>query len=130
LSKSGIVSLVGRPSVGKSTLINNLVKQKVSIVTPRAQTTRRPIRAILNTEDGSQIVFVDLPGAKKPYDALGEYLLDSVWRNVGDSDLALFVVDGSSVPPGPRRHFRSAKSDDENRCSRVAGYEQIRFNLR
>jgi len=60
LSKSGIVSLVGRPSVGKSTLINNLVKQKVSIVTPRAQTTRRPIRAILNTEDGSQIVFVDL----------------------------------------------------------------------
>jgi len=75
--------------------------QKVSIVTPRAQTTRRPIRAILNTEDGSQIVFVDLPGAKKPYDALGEYLLDSVWRNVGDSDLALFVVDGSSVPPGP-----------------------------
>ncbi|NLT84025.1 GTPase Era [Coprothermobacter proteolyticus] len=101
LSKSGIVSLVGRPSVGKSTLINNLVKQKVSIVTPRAQTTRRPIRAILNTEDGSQIVFVDLPGAKKPYDALGEYLLDSVWRNVGDSDLALFVVDGSSVPPGP-----------------------------
>jgi len=101
LSKSGIVSLVGRPSVGKSTLINNLVKQKVSIVTPRAQTTRRPVRAILNTEDGSQIVFVDLPGAKKPYDALGEYLLDSVWRNVGDSDLALFVVDGSSVPPGP-----------------------------
>jgi len=54
LSKSGIVSLVGRPSVGKSTLINNLVKQKVSIVTPRAQTTRRPVRAILNTEDGSQ----------------------------------------------------------------------------
>lgn len=101
MSKSGIVSLVGRPSVGKSTLINNLVNQKVSIVTPRAQTTRRPIRAILNTEDGSQIVFVDLPGAKKPYDALGEYLLDSVWRNVGDSDLALFVVDGSSVPPGP-----------------------------
>jgi len=101
LSKSGIVSLVGRPSVGKSTLINNLVKQKVSIVTPRAQTTRRPVRAILNTEDGSQIVFVDLPGAKKPYDALGEYLLDSVWSNVGDSDLALFVVDGSSVPPGP-----------------------------
>lgn len=101
MSKSGIVSLVGRPSVGKSTLINNLVKQKVSIITPRAQTTRRPVRAILNTEDGSQIVFVDLPGAKKPYDALGEYLLDSVWRNVGDSDLALFVVDGSSVPPGP-----------------------------
>ncbi|HAR40083.1 MAG TPA: GTPase Era [Coprothermobacter sp.] len=101
LSKSGIVSLVGRPSVGKSTLINNLVKQKVSIITPRAQTTRRPVRAILNTGDGSQIVFVDLPGAKKPYDALGEYLLDSVWRNVGDSDLALFVVDGSSVPPGP-----------------------------
>lgn len=101
MSKSGIVSLVGRPSVGKSTLINNLVKQKVSIITPRAQTTRRPVRAILNTGDGSQIVFVDLPGAKKPYDALGEYLLDSVWRNVGDSDLALFVVDGSSVPPGP-----------------------------
>jgi len=60
-------------------------------------------------------VFVDLPGAKKPYDALGEYLLDSVWRNVGDSDLALFVVDGSSVPQGLET-FRSAKSD-ENRCS-------------
>lgn len=101
MSKSGIVSLVGRPSVGKSTLINNLVKHKVSIVTPRAQTTRRPVRAILNTEDGSQIVFVDLPGAKKPYDALGEYLLESVWKNVTDSDIALFVVDGSSVPPGP-----------------------------
>lgn len=101
LSKSGIVSLVGRPGVGKSTLLNSLVKQKVSIVTPRAQTTRRPVRAVLNTEGGSQIVFVDLPGAKKPTDALGEYMFDTVWTNVEESDLALFVVDGSSVPPGP-----------------------------
>jgi GTP-binding protein Era len=101
LAKSGIVTLVGRPSVGKSTLLNSLVKDKISIVTPRSQTTRRPVRGVLNTPSGSQIVLVDLPGAKKANDALGEYMFETVWKNVSESDLALFVVDVSSVPPGP-----------------------------
>lgn len=93
--KSGFVAVVGRPNVGKSTLINALVGKKVSIVSNKPQTTRYRIRAVLNREQG-QIVFVDTPGYHKPRDALGEYLNDAVEQTFNDVDLILFLVDAAS----------------------------------
>ena len=71
--KSGFVSIVGRPNVGKSTLINAIVGQKISIVTPKSQTTRDQIIGIYNDNE-SQIVFIDTPGIHKPHNELGEIL--------------------------------------------------------
>ena len=68
--KSGFVSIMGRPNVGKSTLLNQIIKEKVAITTPKAQTTRNMIRGIYNGED-TQIVFVDTPGIHKPQQLLG-----------------------------------------------------------
>ncbi|NPV88432.1 GTPase Era [Coprothermobacteraceae bacterium] len=99
LYKSGFVGLVGRPNVGKSTLLNALIKQKVAIVTEKPQTTRRPIRGIL-TSDDAQIVFVDLPGIHKAFNALSEYMLEAATQVAQGSDVNLFIVDGSAVPPG------------------------------
>lgn len=89
------MAVVGRPNVGKSTLINALVGKKVSIVSNKPQTTRYRIRAVLNREQG-QIVFVDTPGYHKPRDALGEYLNDAVEQTFNDVDLILFLVDAAS----------------------------------
>lgn len=93
--KSGFVAVVGRPNVGKSTLINALVGKKVTIVSNKPQTTRYRIRAVLNREQG-QIVFVDTPGYHKPRDALGEYLNDAVEQTFNDVDVLLFLVDAAS----------------------------------
>ncbi len=92
--KSGFVSIIGRPNVGKSTLLNQLLGQKIVIATDKAQTTRKRIKGIYTTEVG-QIVFVDTPGVHKPLTKLGEYLLDEVKFAVPDADLILFLVDGS-----------------------------------
>lgn len=92
--KSGFVALVGRPNVGKSTILNRLVGQKIAITTDKPQTTRRRINGILTTDD-AQIVFVDTPGVHKPLDKLGEFLLDETKLAVPDVDLILFVVDAS-----------------------------------
>jgi GTPase len=97
--RSGFVAVVGRPSVGKSTLVNRFVGQKVAIVSHRPQTTRNRILGVL-TRDLSQIVFIDTPGYHKPQTKLGEYMVDTVRKAVPDADVVLFVVDGS-VPPGP-----------------------------
>jgi GTP-binding protein Era len=92
--KSGFVSIIGRPNVGKSTLLNQLLGQKIVIATDKAQTTRKRIKGIYTTEEG-QIVFVDTPGVHKPLTKLGEYLLDEVKFAVPDADLIIFLVDGS-----------------------------------
>lgn len=94
--KSGFVAIIGRPNVGKSTLINHLVGQKIAIATDKAQTTRRRIKGILTTEE-AQIVFVDTPGVHKPLDKLGECLLDETKLALPDVDLILFVVDASTT---------------------------------
>lgn len=96
--KSGFVAIIGRPNVGKSTLLNNLVGQKIAIATDKAQTTRRRIKGIVTTED-AQIVFVDTPGVHKPLDKLGECLLDETKLALPDVDLILFVVD-ATTPAG------------------------------
>ncbi len=92
--KSGFVTIIGRPNVGKSTLLNQILGQKIVITTDKAQTTRKRIKGILTNEKG-QIVFVDTPGVHKPLNKLGEFLLDEAKIAVPDSDLILFLVDGS-----------------------------------
>ena len=95
--KSGFVTIWGRPNVGKSTLLNMLVGEKVAIVTPRPQTTRNRISGICETEEG-QIVFLDTPGILKPKQKLDEYLVKSARSCLRDADVVLFVVD-STTPP-------------------------------
>ena len=92
--KSGFVTIIGRPNVGKSTLLNKILGQKIVIATDKAQTTRKRIKGILTNEKG-QIVFVDTPGVHKPLNKLGEFLLDEAKVAVPDSDVILFLVDGS-----------------------------------
>jgi GTP-binding protein Era len=92
--KSGFVTIIGRPNVGKSTLLNTILGQKIVIATDKAQTTRKRIKGILTNDEG-QIVFVDTPGVHKPLNKLGEFLLDEAKIAVPDADLILFLVDGS-----------------------------------
>lgn len=92
--KSGFVTIIGRPNVGKSTLLNQVLGQKIVIATDKAQTTRKRIKGIYTTEQG-QIVFVDTPGVHKPLNKFGEFMLDEARVSVPDSDLILFLVDGS-----------------------------------
>lgn len=92
--KSGFVSLIGRPNVGKSTLLNVLIGTKISIVTPKSQTTRDEIQGIYNDEN-SQIVFIDTPGIHKPQNELGNVLDKRAYRTIRDCEVALFIVDAS-----------------------------------
>jgi len=92
--KSGVVTLIGRPNSGKSTLLNALVRQKVSIVSPSPQTTRHRIRGIL-TEPRGQVVFVDTPGVHRPEYGMNRRMQRSVQDALRDIDLLLLLVDGS-----------------------------------
>ncbi len=92
--KSGFTAIIGRPNVGKSTLLNKILGQKIVIATDNAQTTRKRIKGIYTTTEG-QIVFIDTPGVHKPLNKLGEFLLDEAKVAVPDADLILFLVDGS-----------------------------------
>lgn len=91
--KSGFTAIIGRPNVGKSTLLNQILGQKIVIATDKAQTTRKRIKGIYTTDEG-QIVFIDTPGVHKPLNKLGEFLLDEARIAVPDADLILFLVDG------------------------------------
>ena len=101
--KSGFVSLIGRPNTGKSTLLNQILKEKVAIISPKPQTTRNLIEGIYNEED-TQIVFVDTPGIHKPIDKLGTALNNQAYYSINDVDILLFVVD-ASVPYGKGDQF-------------------------
>jgi GTP-binding protein Era len=96
--RSGFVAVVGKPNVGKSTLINSYVGQKVAIVSSKPQTTRRRLRGILTLPE-AQIVFVDTPGFHEPRHKLGEYMVETAARAIPDADVVLFLVDVSK-PPG------------------------------
>jgi GTPase len=99
---AGFVALAGRPNVGKSTLVNAIVGQKVAIVSDKPQTTRRAIRGVATTAD-SQLVLVDLPGVQRPLDALTERMQHRVERELAESDAAMFVLNAEeSVGPGDR----------------------------
>ena len=92
--RSGFVGIIGRPNVGKSTLLNAFARQKVAIISDKPQTTRNRIRCVVDLED-AQIVFVDTPGLHKPRNALGERLNHRVRETLGDVDVVVFVLDGA-----------------------------------
>ncbi len=102
MSRSGFVALAGRPNVGKSTLLNDLVGEKVAIASNRPQTTRRAIRGIVTREDW-QLVLVDLPGVQRPRDPLTDRMQKRMERELADSDAVLFMLNGDQqVGPGDR----------------------------
>ena len=92
--KSGFVSLLGRPNVGKSTILNGVINKKVSIVTDKSQTTRNVIKGIYRSED-SQIIFIDTPGIHKPHAKLGEEMNVMAYSAAHDADVNILVVDAS-----------------------------------
>lgn len=101
---SGFVSVMGRPNVGKSTLINALMGQKIAAVSPRAQTTRQQQLGILTTDE-MQIIFIDTPGLHKPHHKLGKYMNQEAAATLEDGDLILFLVEASQNPPHEEDHI-------------------------
>ena len=100
--KSGFVSLIGRPNVGKSTLLNEIVGSKVAITSPKPQTTRNIIQGIYNDAE-SQIVFIDTPGIHKPNNKLGQVLNRQAYYSIDDVDIILLLVDASeNLGPGDK----------------------------
>lgn len=92
--KSGFVAVIGRPNVGKSTLVNSLIGQKVAIMSDKPQTTRNKILCVLSNED-AQILFIDTPGIHKPKHKLGEYMVRTAEATLKEVDVILFVVDAT-----------------------------------
>jgi len=111
--RSGFVAVVGKPNVGKSTLMNALLGQKIAIVSPKPQTTRNRLLGILTLEKGrgdladAQIVFVDTPGIHQPHHKLGAYMVETAIRAIPDADLVLFLVDVSQPPSEEDRQIAS-----------------------
>ena len=99
MTKSGFVTIIGRPNVGKSTLLNQILGQKIVITSNKPQTTRKRIKGVYTTEQG-QIVFIDTPGVHKPKYKLGEFLLDEAKLAIPDADVILFLVDGTEEAGG------------------------------
>ncbi|HSL93025.1 MAG TPA: GTPase Era [Bacillota bacterium] len=137
--KSGFVAVVGRPNVGKSTLLNRVLGEKVLIVSDKPQTTRNKIRCIFSVP-GMQAVFLDTPGIHKPHHKLGEGLVDSAVKSLQEVDLIWFVVEPDTHPGGGDRfivgHFSQRtpvvlvvnKADvmrDEDRCAIEAAYSAL-----
>ncbi|MBC8504213.1 MAG: GTPase Era [Anaerolineales bacterium] len=96
--RSGFVAVMGRPNVGKSTLINSLIGQKIAAVSPKPQTTRHQQLGILSLDE-AQIVFIDTPGLHNPHHKLGQFMNDEAADAITDADLILFLVDLTKMPP-------------------------------
>lgn len=101
--KSGFVSIIGRPNVGKSTLLNAILKEKIAMVTPKAQTTRNRIQGIYTT-DNEQIIFIDTPGIHKAHNELGNIMNDFALKSITGIDLILYLID-VNVPLGTGDRF-------------------------
>ena len=110
--KSGFVTIIGRPNVGKSTLINFIMGEKLSIVSNRPQTTRNNIQTILTNKD-SQIIFVDTPGMHKPRHKLGEYMVKVAKQSTSEVDVILFITTpGDEIEPGDIHILEQFKNID------------------
>lgn len=102
--KSGFVTLIGRPNVGKSTLMNYLIGQKVAITSNKPQTTRNRIQTVLTTEEG-QIIFVDTPGIHKAKNKLGEYMVNVAERTLNEVDVVLWLVEPTTYIGAGEQHI-------------------------
>ena len=102
--KSGFVTLIGRPNVGKSTLMNYLIGQKIAITSNKPQTTRNRIQTVLTTEEG-QIVFVDTPGIHKAKNKLGEYMVNVAERTLNEVDVVVWLVEPSTFIGAGEKHI-------------------------
>ena len=111
--RSGFVSVVGRPNVGKSTLINSIIGSKIAITSNKPQTTRNIIKGIYNDTD-TQIVFVDTPGIHKPNSKLGRTLNNQAYFSIHDTDFVMFVVDSSGLGRGDEFVLEEIKKADKN----------------
>src|SRR5262245_3632618 len=100
--RSGIVAVIGRPNVGKSTLLNRLLGQKIAITSPKPQTTRDQLLGIL-TEEDLQILFLDTPGIHTPQHKLGAYMVRVAEETIADADVLLWLVDVNSPPKAEER---------------------------
>lgn len=112
--KSGFVSIIGRTNVGKSTLINSLVGEKVAITADKNQTTRTAIKAIVNREN-SQIIFIDTPGIHKPRTKLGETMNETAWGTIPDVDVLLFIIEATSDKIGKGDSIVLEKIKEKNK---------------
>ncbi|MCA9953252.1 MAG: GTPase Era [Ardenticatenaceae bacterium] len=112
--RSGFVAVIGRPNVGKSTLINGLLQEKINIVSPRPQTTRSRQLGILTTAD-YQIIFMDTPGLMQPRHKLDEFMVETAVDSLNEADLVLWLVDGSEpVGPGDQAISEQLQGLDES----------------
>ncbi|MCR5292675.1 MAG: GTPase Era, partial [Eubacterium sp.] len=91
--KSGFVSIVGRPNVGKSTLMNMIIGQKIAIMSSKAQTTRNKIKTVYTEDDKGQIVFLDTPGINKAKNKLGDFMLEEAMGSMEEADVILWLVE-------------------------------------
>lgn len=112
--RSGFVAIVGKPNVGKSTLLNALLGQKISIVTAKPQTTRDRIRGILTSET-AQVIFIDTPGIHTPKNLLGEYMVTTATDAIGEGDVIVFMVDLTEWPDENDRRIARALSEVPDR---------------
>ena len=102
--KSGFVALIGRPNVGKSTLMNHLIGQKIAITSARPQTTRNRIQTVY-TDDRGQIIFLDTPGIHRAKHKLDEYMVGAAERTIKDSDVVLWLVEPTTFIGAGEKHI-------------------------
>ena len=134
--KCGFVTIIGRPNVGKSTLLNQILGQKIVITTDKAQTTRKRIKGILTDEHG-QIIFIDTPGVHRPLNKLGEFLMEEAKVAIPDADLILFLVDGSEpAGKGDKWIVENLLKDSDipvilvmNKVDKIKNQQKIEENL-
>ena len=100
--KSGFITIVGRPNVGKSTLMNKFAGEKIAIISDKPQTTRNTIKAVV-TDESSQMIFIDTPGIHKPQNKLGEYMVNVAQNTFNEVDIILYLVEATNLQPGLRR---------------------------
>ncbi|MCB0070124.1 MAG: GTPase Era [Caldilineaceae bacterium] len=110
--RSGFIAVIGRPNVGKSTLLNRLLGQKIAITSPKPQTTREQLLGVL-TAPAYQMIFLDTPGIHKPANKLGEYMMGVVRETLADVDLILWLVD-ANVPPKPEDRAIAALLEEQH----------------
>lgn len=113
--KSGFVHLLGKSNVGKSTFINRVIGEKVSITSDKPQTTRNRIKCIYN-RDEAQVVFLDTPGVHKPENSLGDYLVDEARKGIKGSDLLLYMVEPWGEVPGEEKPYLKKVAGQEEKA--------------